>query len=424
MQKAALGAVRNLGEDGPIRFILSTDKVARDGNAIDCDGWELDHFRNNPVALWAHDDTALPIGRWENLSIEDVAPGVRALCGDLHFASKEYYFAATVERLYRSGAMNAVSVRWNPTEFRPLDDGTSGVLFTRSELLEVSAVPVPADPDAIVMASQRGLIDREDLDRLTWRATADAGIEVIMSEKIEIEETEERIKTAHEAKLEEVEPKEEAVEVEEPVADCCDDVECEDACDDVENDVDARSADPVELAPEADAVAAGDGEDGDDIADSDPARGVEDSEVRAGKKISKKRLAVIREAIKALDDAASALRGMVDEVDPEEEEEEEYAGRSVEDVDSETRAEDSADAAEEVGAALDTKGEDSSEDLEEGVREDSEIDEVEAEVLPDPEAEAEEVEELDDEGAHRAFADSLAQQLAELRQTRVAEGTK
>jgi hypothetical protein len=37
----------------PIRFVASSEKVARDGDIIRAKGWDLKAFRANPVVLWA-----------------------------------------------------------------------------------------------------------------------------------------------------------------------------------------------------------------------------------------------------------------------------------------------------------------------------------------------------------------------------------
>lgn len=134
------------GEAGPIRFVASTENMARDGKTLNADGWRLDNYAKNPVFLWAHDYTGVrpPIGRTET-KVEG-----KSLITDVVFDQGDP-FAVDIERKYRAGFMNAVSVGWDESE-----DGVH-------ELLDISAVPVPGDPDALIVRQARA-----------YRALADA----------------------------------------------------------------------------------------------------------------------------------------------------------------------------------------------------------------------------------------------------------
>ena len=134
------------GQPGsPIRFVASTEGVKRDGKSLDAEKWQLDNFRANPVGLWGHDywGERLPIAR-ADVSVED-----GRLMASMTF-DQEDEFARAVEGKYRRGFLNAVSVGWDETE-----DGY--------ELLDISAVPVPGDPDALMerqMRAFRALADQ------------------------------------------------------------------------------------------------------------------------------------------------------------------------------------------------------------------------------------------------------------------------
>jgi len=49
--------------DRTMTFLSSNGEVDRDNDMVDPSGWDLEHFRRNPVVLWFHDYEALPIGR-------------------------------------------------------------------------------------------------------------------------------------------------------------------------------------------------------------------------------------------------------------------------------------------------------------------------------------------------------------------------
>jgi len=119
--------------------------MARDGMTIKSDAWQLDNYRRNPVVLWAHDYVGqhLPIGR------ADARVEEGQLVADIVF-DREDGFAAQVESKYRRGFLNAVSVGWDTLK-------NDGAKVTRAELLDISAVPVPGDPDALIQRQARAL---------------------------------------------------------------------------------------------------------------------------------------------------------------------------------------------------------------------------------------------------------------------------
>jgi len=57
-------------------FVLSDEQVNRHGDVVDSAGWQLDGFRQNPVALFNHDRDRI-VGRWTNVRIENKLGEVR-----------------------------------------------------------------------------------------------------------------------------------------------------------------------------------------------------------------------------------------------------------------------------------------------------------------------------------------------------------
>ena len=132
---------------GPLVFVASTGEVDRHGDTVAPEGWRLEAYRDNPVVLWAHDYGEPAIGR-----AEAVWSDGRALRARLEFAPTE--FAGQVERLYRQGYQRGVSVGFRPLRFEerrdPLSGAFLGIRFLEQELLEISAVPVPANGGALL----------------------------------------------------------------------------------------------------------------------------------------------------------------------------------------------------------------------------------------------------------------------------------
>lgn len=163
-------AVRSEGSKPgePIRFIASTEGIKRDGKALKAADWQLEHYRANPVFLWVHDymGSHLPIGRTE-ANIDG-----QQLVADASF-DQEDEFARQVESKYRRGYLNAVSVGWDDVANCP-NCGARLLWFwpgmnetyrlkckecgreipkdvtVKHELLDISGVPVPGDPDALM----------------------------------------------------------------------------------------------------------------------------------------------------------------------------------------------------------------------------------------------------------------------------------
>lgn len=125
----------------PLTIVAATEGRKGDGLNLTMDGAELGRFEANPVlgyghSYWGRD--GLPIGRSDKTWIDGDALKMNLLF------DQDDDFARTVERKYRGGYMNAFSIGFDVWNID--DDGTP----EGWELFEVSAVPLPMDPNAIV----------------------------------------------------------------------------------------------------------------------------------------------------------------------------------------------------------------------------------------------------------------------------------
>jgi len=144
-----------------VTYKFSDESVGRDGHIVKASAWRTDNFAANPVFLWAHDDTLPPIGRVFDLHTE-----ARELRGSVRYATTD--FADGIYQLVRGGFLNATSTSWLPLEADRMTDGSSGLIFTAVDLLEISQIPVPALPTALVTARSR--INTRPLHRWAERA--------------------------------------------------------------------------------------------------------------------------------------------------------------------------------------------------------------------------------------------------------------
>lgn len=150
------------GELRALRFTISTESVDREQDTIAIAGWDLANFKRNPIVLWGHDAARLPIGRAFDVRVED-----GALKASIEFIPSETpeggMFAESVYRLARAGFIAATSVGFRPVKWdftrdaaRGADDWFPGIDFSEQELVELSVVTVPANPEALIDAPAPG----------------------------------------------------------------------------------------------------------------------------------------------------------------------------------------------------------------------------------------------------------------------------
>lgn len=155
------------GPEGELVFTASAEGVNRYGFSLNRRRWRIDNFNNNPVILWMHDDRRPPIGRGR--AVID-SQGLKT---SVTFDRSDP-FAVEIERKYREGFLNAVSVGFDFVDRSgaPVPDPwnlTPDMIYNEVyyDLAEVSAVPVPADPNALIrqrhaLAADFGLIVPEE----------------------------------------------------------------------------------------------------------------------------------------------------------------------------------------------------------------------------------------------------------------------
>ena len=148
-----------------LELVGSSENLDRDGELIKASGWQLDNYRKNPVVLWAHDYRQPPIGKTIGVEVRD-----GRLVFRVEFAPAETYpFADVIYNLYKGGFLNAASVGFIPLE----TEGGKGKsdsacrIYLKQELLELSAVPVPSNPDALTVARTQGLITVKEFEQIT-----------------------------------------------------------------------------------------------------------------------------------------------------------------------------------------------------------------------------------------------------------------
>lgn len=146
-------------ENGTLIAKVSSAKTDRMLDIVVPQGMDNANFRRNPVMLWWHDDSQMPIGR--SLSEEAVAD-------DGVYAEAQFDIAGMMGsecfRHYAEGNLSAFSIRFVPTKYERImktvvidgvstEKWTGGFQFQEWELLEFSAVPIPANPDCVALSA-------------------------------------------------------------------------------------------------------------------------------------------------------------------------------------------------------------------------------------------------------------------------------
>ncbi|MTI49462.1 MAG: hypothetical protein FH761_16640 [Firmicutes bacterium] len=159
-------------EERIIRFIASTENTDRDDDIIEVAGWELEEYKKNPVFLDFHDWFKAPLGKCINI-IKDITakqlimdikfPTIDELSSDGKNISEHAKYIDTIYMMYKNKYMNAVSVGFEPIEAEQRDPNNmfSGNKFKKQTLLELSAVSIPANADAVAIMRSKGFNQKQ-----------------------------------------------------------------------------------------------------------------------------------------------------------------------------------------------------------------------------------------------------------------------
>ena len=129
-----------------IRVIVSTPTPDRVKDVLEPGGVDVSAYRANPIVLADHDRTA-PIGAAEIEIKSDRVEAVITFAPEGASAKADEYCA-----LAKAGVLNTVSPGFIEKETAPIKGG--GIHVTKWELLELSLVTVPCNPEATVIERQ------------------------------------------------------------------------------------------------------------------------------------------------------------------------------------------------------------------------------------------------------------------------------
>lgn len=167
---------------GKKTFVLHDDSVNTYGFRLLTAGGNLDEFRRNPVMFYRHNDYELPIGRWEDIRVEN-----SQILADAVFDEEDEQALKIKGKVDRDFLRMASIGTWAPEEVS--EDpalrlpGQTGYTVTKWTLREASIVPIGANHNALRMFSRK---TGEQID-LTDCKTVLQLMDALLPKKIDME---------------------------------------------------------------------------------------------------------------------------------------------------------------------------------------------------------------------------------------------
>ena len=125
------------------RFCISSEAVDRDGDIVIQKGIKYDDFTKNPVVFWGHEWDSVPIGKVISVTHDETEQKTYA---DVILGSTPR--AQEIETLVKEGIVQATSIGFRINDW-DWSDELDALLYTETELLELSLVGLPANQEAV-----------------------------------------------------------------------------------------------------------------------------------------------------------------------------------------------------------------------------------------------------------------------------------
>lgn len=153
------------GGDPVMDFIASDGSIDRYNEVIQPAGWQLDNFRANPVIPDCHNYSSISkiLGRAKSVQVKEVS-GRQALVNRVAFCT-DNPMGNLAYKMAKAGFIRSQSVGFIPLEWQNgIGKDQPDRTYTKTELLEISLVVVPANPGATIgLALKTGAILESDL---------------------------------------------------------------------------------------------------------------------------------------------------------------------------------------------------------------------------------------------------------------------
>ena len=180
--------------DRCVQFTISKEVEDRDGDILRANGVDFTNYMKNPVFLSFHNSREFPLGKvtkfWvEGNSVKAIVyfPTLEELSSNPEQASEKAKLVDFTYHCYKTGMLNAVSVGFIPLEWTESEKGFD---ILKWELLEFSAVAVPANQDAIAEAVKSFGLDKSVIkEYFTTEKSLDEKLSDVEKELAEVKQT-------------------------------------------------------------------------------------------------------------------------------------------------------------------------------------------------------------------------------------------
>ena len=133
--------------DRTVTGLITTNAIDRYGEVVEAKGMNDSAYEKNPVVLLGHNHATLPVGKnlWRKTQSKGVLAKTQFVDNDI---------GNELVKFYDEGFLNAFSIGFIPTKWIDGNQKDEKWIrkFTEWELLEYSAVSIPANPEALAKA--------------------------------------------------------------------------------------------------------------------------------------------------------------------------------------------------------------------------------------------------------------------------------
>lgn len=143
-------------ESRSVDVVASSEALDAHGTILKAN-WDLARYKSNPVVLYAHDQSEIPIGLASNVRVEDelLRATLTFSTADLNPKAEQVWLNVQAE------VIRGVSVGFGFDTVRfEVQEGVERVVLDDLELWEISMVPVPSNPEALASMRARALSSR------------------------------------------------------------------------------------------------------------------------------------------------------------------------------------------------------------------------------------------------------------------------
>lgn len=143
--------VRAQKDEGRSVDVVASSTAIDGYGEIVAQDWDLRRYEANPVVLYGHSSWGMPIGHASNVRVEG-----EKLLATLNFVdARANPLAEQVWQGILQGSLRAVSVGFRSKKGSMQNiDGRDVYVLAGNELMEISVVPIPANPDAVAQEAK------------------------------------------------------------------------------------------------------------------------------------------------------------------------------------------------------------------------------------------------------------------------------